>query len=137
MISSGQFWLIFLIIILVGAVLFMLTGFIYVHKNHKAVLEKNGEFYAVKGRGLYYFLPFVGRRVGMYRISPYEEEIEYNGKKLVVTFQIEDFKTYHYNGHSVTKLVEVLKKDHKLETISDLESLLPTLGIKVIKIKEK
>lgn len=135
--SSGQFWLILGITLLVGALLFMATGFIYVHKNHKAVIEKDGEFYDVKGRGLYYFLPFKARRVGMYRTGKYEEEIKLNDKKIVVTFTISDFKKYHYNGHSIYFLVEVLKEDHEISKISDLEALLPTLGVEIVKIKEK
>lgn len=53
--SDSQFWIILIVILTVGGLLYLASGFIYVHKGYMAVIEKDGKFYAVKPRGLYFF----------------------------------------------------------------------------------
>ncbi|HOF65416.1 MAG TPA: hypothetical protein PL120_02325 [Bacilli bacterium] len=135
--SDSQFWVILIVILAVGGLLYLASGFIYVHKGYMAVIEKDGKFYAVKPRGLYFFLPMRARRVGMYKIREYEDTAVLNGKTIVVRYNIKDYKTFHYSGREVTYLLEVLKKKHPNLVFEDLKKLLPTLGIEIISIKEE
>ena len=99
MLTNWQFALIFLGVLLLGGLLFFLTGFIRVYKGRVAIIERVGQFVGLYKPGIYYFAPILYRRVGMYRVGEIKETYLINRVDYQITYEITDVKQYHYVGH--------------------------------------
>lgn len=134
--ETWQFALIMLAIVLLGIILFALTGFIVVKRNHVAIIEKMGNFVGIYKPGLYYFAPLLYRRVGMYKIDKIEKIIEIKKEEYKLNYEIEDVKMFHYIGkHDVeTILVRTLKETDNLS--ETLTKNYKQIGVKFISLEK-
>ncbi|MCR5333249.1 MAG: hypothetical protein K6E11_04465 [Bacilli bacterium] len=135
--------MLFLIIILgallLGGILFVLTGFINVRKGRVAIIEKAGEFVGIYREGTYYFAPIVYRRVGMYSMGEISETYLINRIDYKVTYEIIDVMKYHYEGHhdmyGLVKASLVDSKDHLSDALKTRANAIGVRFIKLEKIK--
>ena len=104
-----EMWIVILVVLgvlLLGALLFMATGFIIISKNRVGIIEKMGKYIGTYKSGLYYYLPLMVRRVGYYHIGETKQKVRVNAKNYIVRYEIENFKTFHYEGnHDVLGIV--------------------------------
>lgn len=124
-----------LVIIAVGIILFVLTGFIGVKKGWVAVIEKVGLYVGTYTKRWTYFTPLLYRRVGMYPLSPMTKPIEVNGKKFIVTYKILDAKAYHYSGHDVQGALRLAYKAPEIPTRENIQSVVSSIGCECIDVK--
>ncbi len=124
-----------LVIIAVGIILFVLTGFIGVKKGWVAVIEKMGIYVGTYTKRWTYFTPLLYRRVGMYPLSAMTKPIDVNGKKFIVTYRILDAKAYHYSGHDVQGAVRCAYKGPELPTQENVQTVIQSIGCECIDVK--
>ncbi len=92
------------LVILIVAIL-ILSGLFIVDNKHVAVFEKMYAFYAVKEKGIYFFTPFLVRRVGYYKKDIQYIKFVINKKTYYLAYVIKDVKKYHYKGHNFNEIV--------------------------------
>ncbi len=138
LLQPWQFALIALGIALLGAILFVLTGFIYVKKGYVAIIERTGLYVGIFEKGFHYFAPLLYRRVGMYPVGEAEREIVIDKVKYFVKYEITDVKCFHYVGnHDLeTPLKDALanNKDKLKETLIEKYS---AIGVKFIGLQKE
>ncbi len=125
-----------LIAIIVGAILLSLSGIIYVKKGYTAIIEKLGVYYGTYHSGIYYFAPFVYRRVGLYKNSNSEFELIINKTIIRIKISIIDFQKYHYSTKSFSNIVDDLKSKDFAEVtqfINELQNELIKIGCSLVK----
>ena len=132
---------VFLIIILgalvLGGILFLLTGFISVKKGRIAIIEKAGAFVGIYRPGIYYFAPIVYRRVGMYRVGEITEIYELNRIEYRITYEIEDVKKYHYEGkHDMYGIMRASLSDSKDNLSQAMKTRSAAIGVRFIKLEK-
>lgn len=124
--------------IILGAIIFFLAGVYKVKENKAMVIEKAEKFYGVYTKGLYFFMPIVYKRKGVYTLVPMERDIYIEGlRDMVLTYQVIDVEKYHYYDGDVSDLVR-----RTYEKFPDLEEEilideLNNIGIKYISIRAK
>lgn len=124
-----------IICVIVGIILFLLSGVFYVKEGKVAVFEKLYKFYAYKGKGLYFFTPFLVRRVGYYSSTVERNKIKLKSSTVFITYKISDFFKYHYEGHCFKEtLVEKIKEAENIEqNYQDITfSLASRFGVEII-----
>jgi regulator of protease activity HflC (stomatin/prohibitin superfamily) len=129
------FWVILLAIILIGIILFFLTGFIHIHRGYIGIIEEMGVYKGVYQPGYYYFHPLYGRRVGMYKSGLHINDIVFRDQLFRVTYVIDDVKAYHYAGHNLMLFVDDLLMKNKKNKIDELAESLKKYGIKIENIE--
>lgn len=135
--DTGWFWVILIAIILLGVILFYLTGFIHIHKGYIGIIEEMGEFKGVFKPGFYYFHPLYGRRVGMYKTGLHVQDIIFKKDLYRISYYIDDVKVFHYAGHNVMRFIDEIQAKNKKVTMNELGSLLAEYGMKVENIELK
>lgn len=127
--------LIIFITFIIAIVLFILSGFFRVKKNYVAIFEKMYAFYDVKEQGMYFFTPFIVRRVGYYQKEIQYIRINLLNDDVYIKYQVEDFKMFHYQGHNFNQvIVDELKKvsNDISQVVYDVSQ---KYGIKIIDLK--
>lgn len=105
--TGEQFAIIIASILLLGILLYISTGFIFVNKSRVAIIERMGKYVGTYGPKLYYFAPLIYRRVGYYKVGIISQKIVIDRKKYIVQFEILNFKQFHYVGnHDVTGILK-------------------------------
>lgn len=135
-ISFNWLYIVAIIAIIIGIVLMVLSGFIYVKKGYTAIIEKLDVYHGTYKSGFHYFAPFVYRRVAMYKNGPNEIELTINKTIIRVKIEIIDFKQYHYSTKSYMDVVNTLKDNDYAEItqfISELQNELINIGCSLIK----
>lgn len=124
--------------ILLGSLIFFLAGVYKVKKDKAMVIEKAEKFYGIYKEGTYFFMPVLYKRKGVYTLVPMEKDINIKElRPMVLTFQVEDVKEYHYYDGDVEKRVmEIYEKSPDLDE-ETLREGLKEIGIKYIKIRAK
>lgn len=135
--ETWQFALIMLAIVILGIILFALTGFIVVKKKCVAIIEKVGNFVGVYKPGIYYFAPLLYRRVGMYRMDQIDKIIAINKQEYKLKYEIEDVKIFHYIGkHDVESILVASLRDNN-DNLSDvLSKRYNQIGVKFISLEK-
>ncbi len=129
-------WQLILLIIsiafIIAIVLFFLSGLFHVKKNHVAVFEKMYAFYCVKEQGIYFFTPFIVRRVGYYQKEIQYIRINLANEDVFIKYQVDDFKSFHYAGHNFNQVIvdELKKVENDITELVD--DLAKRYGIKII-----
>ena len=133
-----QFALIALGICLLGVGLFFLTGFIYVKKNHVAIVERTGLYVGIFEKGFHYFTPLMYRRVGMYPKGETEKEIKIDRVKYFLKYEILDVKTFHYVGnHDLETPLKNALIDNKENLKEILIEKYSSIGVKFIGLQKE
>lgn len=129
--------LIIIICIIIAIFLIILSGLFYVKKDYAAVFEKMYSFYAVKGKGIYFFTPFFIRRVGYYSLEANHIKINLKNFDVFIKYKIEDVKKFHYSGHCFNEVIseELRKIDDNFENL--INTTAEKYGIKIMLIKIK
>ena len=134
--NINSLYIIVLIALIIGALLFFLSCFIHVKKGYTAIIEKMEVYYGTYKSGFYLFAPFVYRRVGMYKNEPTEFEVSVCDKIIRIKVQIIDFKEYHYAHKYYGDLVNDLQNNHYEsidQYINNLQELLISIGCSLVK----
>ena len=122
--------------IIVGVIIFFSIGIYKVKKKHAVIIEKVDTFYKVIEQGWHYYLPIIYRRVGYYCIAPQQRTVYLdNGKKLLVSYQIVDVKTYHYSGIKIEDLLKKIRRDNESITKDLLISEFEKRGLLFLSIQ--
>ena len=132
-----EFLLTVIAILLMGILLFILTGFIHVKKGFAAIIEKTGRYCGTYQAGLYYFVPLLMRRVGMYKLGECHRFVELDRQKgYFVDYEIMDIKLFHYSGHDIEALVRLARNESPDDLAVSLKTRCPTIGARFISITE-
>lgn len=127
--------IVILVSLIIGIILFLLSGLFIVKDKKVAVLEKLYKFYKCAGKGVHFYTPFLVRRVGYYSTEIEYIKMQINEKKIFISYQIDDFEKYHYAGHCFKEIIfDEINKDleHINDVITDTAS---RFGIKIIEIR--
>ena len=131
------FLLVIVSILVVGAILFFLTGFIIVKKNHIAIIEKAGQFEGIYESGWHYFRPLLYRRAGMYKKGEAQIKLEINRINYLLTYEIIDVKKFHYEGnHDFLGIVKASLKEDKTKISDYLINRFNLVGVRFIKLEK-
>ena len=124
--------------IVIGSVMFFLAGIYKVKKDKAMVIEKSEQFYGIYKEGLYFFMPVLYKRKGVYTLVPMEKDIHIDGlRDMVITYQVVDVKKYHYyEGDVELKIQSTYEKFPNLDE-ETLRNELENIGIKYISIRGK
>lgn len=134
--SNETFYIVLASIAFVGVILFILTGFIRVNKGFVAIVEKMGLYVGTYQSGLHYFAPLTSRRVGLYKLGEVRRLVEVNRyQSFFLTYEIINFKNFHYKGHNLDSLVKLAFKENPLDLESSLKKTCPLLSVRFIKIE--
>ena len=129
-------YIIAIVALVVGAILFFLSCFIHVKKGYIAIVERMEIYHGTYKEGNYLFAPFIYRRVGMYKTTPTEIELTICKRIIKIKIQIQDFKEYHYAHKSFNEVVNELAKqefDDIDQFIITLQKSLTEIGCSLIK----
>lgn len=136
MLEPWQFALVFLGILLLGGILYALTGFISVKKGRVAIIERIGQFVGLYKPGLYYFAPMLYRRVGMYRVGVIKDQYLINRIDYQLTYEIVDVKIYHYVGkHDIEGILRASLKDSRNDLSNVMIKRCEAIGVKFIQLE--
>ncbi|MCQ2793337.1 MAG: hypothetical protein MJ221_02810 [Bacilli bacterium] len=136
MLEPWQFALVFLGILLLGGILYALTGFISVKKGRVAIIERVGQFVGLYKPGLYYFAPMLYRRVGMYRVGVIKDQYLINRIDYQLTYEIIDVKIYHYVGkHDIEGILRATLKDSRNDLSNVMNKRCEAIGVKFIQLE--
>lgn len=136
MLEPWQFALVFLGILLLGGILYALTGFISVKKGRVAIIERVGQFVGLYKPGLYYFAPMLYRRVGMYRVGVIKDQYLINRIDYQLTYEIIDVKIYHYVGkHDIEGILRASLKDSRNDLSNVMNKRCEAIGVKFIQLE--
>lgn len=124
-------------VIAIGVLLFALTGFIRVKKGHVAIIEKTALFVGIYRSGLYYFAPLLYRRVGMYPTKEITRHFVINRQGYILTYQIVNFKKYHYEGHhDIESVLKASLNDNADNLTMALIERSKRIGVRFIKLEK-
>lgn len=126
--------------IFIGLLFIIFSGTFYIKKDQVGVFEKLYKFYVVRNHGLHMMAPFITRCVGRYPSSIQRIKFSLEKYDVYIVYQIEDFKSYHYNGHNFKEyLLENLKsiEEKDIEDYIKKEAIPYGIQIQEIKIKNK
>lgn len=137
MLEPWQFGLVFVGVLILGGLLYALTGFIHVKKGCVAIIERVGNFVGLYKPGTYYFAPVLYRRVGMYRIGEISSNFYVNRDEYKITYEITDVKKYHYVGaHDIEGILNASLKDSKDNLSEVLIIRCENIGVRFIKLEK-
>lgn len=87
-----------IIILVISLTLIILSGLFIVKNDEICVFEKFYKYYCSKTKGVYFFTPFITRRVGKYKLDNQYLKINLKDNKIYLIYKIDDAKLYHYNN---------------------------------------
>lgn len=123
-------------ILLLGGILYALTGFIHVCKGRLAIIERAGQFVGIYKPGWYYFAPVLYRRVGMYRVGEVKERFLIRRVEYQITYEIIDIKQYHYVGkHDIEGVLSATLKDSRNELSDVMTRRCNDIGVRFIQLE--
>ncbi len=124
--------------IVLGLGLFFLSGVYVVKKNKAILIEKTGQFYGVYKKGVYFFMPILYQRKGVYSVGENKQDIHIlNGRVLVLTYEIEDVEKFHYSELNIEQAINEVNSTTKEMSEELLENALKEIGVKYISIRAK
>lgn len=131
--------IVLIITILIATILFICSGIFIVKEDFVCVFEKFYKYHTTKTKGIYFFTPFLTKRVGIY--STKNQYIKFNLKKtkIYLTYKIKDAKIYHYCNHDnfkddlYQKLLESENSSNDFNTL--INDYLLNYGLEAISIK--
>lgn len=93
-------------------------------------------FLTFKTKGVYFFTPFLVRRVGYYSTENEYIKLQIKEKQIYIVYRIDDFVKYHYSGHCFKEMIfDTLNKvDEYEKAICDFAD---KNGIKILDLKIK
>ncbi|NLB49289.1 MAG: hypothetical protein GX807_00500 [Erysipelotrichia bacterium] len=119
-----------------GLIIFIFSCIYYVKKDHVMIIEKMQQYHGTYTRGIYWFWPFAYRRVGYYALVPLKRKIHlYNGRKVLVEYQIDDPLKYHYFKTNVESFINKIAKENEELNLEVIKKNFATIGITFIGIK--
>ncbi len=129
-----EFLLIVLIILTIGVLLFLLTGFIVVKKGQIAIVERLGLYVGTYKSGIRYFAPLIYRRVGMYPIGVLTKKVDVSRfDSIFVKYEILDVKKYHYVGHhDIDGIIRLALNEKRLDDGEYMTSQFKKIGVRYI-----
>ncbi len=131
--------IVLIIAIIIAMIIFIFSGIFIVKEDNICVFEKFYKFYKVKTKGIYFFTPFLTKRVGKY--STKNQYIKFNLKhtQLYLIYKISDAKTYHYCNHNEFKddlYNQLLISENNTNGFNELiKTVCIKYGLEVISIK--
>lgn len=129
--------IILIIVIILGIILFILTGYIIVKKEHIAIIEKNGQFVGIYKKGWHYFTPLIYRRVGMYKLGEIRQKIIIDRETYYLTYTIENYYKFHYEGkHDTLGILKSSLNDRFNDLSKSLDVKLKYIGANFIKLEK-
>lgn len=136
-IGTLEFTLIVLIILALGIILFLLSGFIHIKKDHVALIERLGLYVGTYKSGLRYYTPLLYRRVGMYKMGEVIRKVNVSRfDSVLVKYEILDVKLYHYSGHNIDSIIKTQYAKNGVEAGNDLKDLFSKIGVRFISIEK-
>ena len=125
------------IIIVLGVLVFFLTGIYHVKKDYAIVINKAGQFYCVHDKGTHFHMPIVYQRAGLYCTAPIVKRyVANNGNHLDITYQIIDVEKYHNNRISLDDLMKRIEKENSEINFTVLSEKFSLYGLKFININK-
>lgn len=123
------------IFIVLGAVVFFLTGIYHVKKDHAIVINKANEFYCVYDHGTHFKMPVLYQRAAVYCTAPIiKKYVANNGNHLDITYQIENVELYHKNRIDIDGLMKRIEKENSVINSTVLSEKFSLYGLKFINI---
>ncbi len=132
----NYFILAVVISLILGLIIFILSGVFVVKENMVAVFEKLYKFHSIKEKGVYFLTPFLVRRVGYYSKEIKYIKMKFADKTIYLKYKIDDFIKFHYAGHCFQ---ETILEELKNTTFYEETILLyaDKFGVKILEINIK
>lgn len=131
--SELDFLFIALSILLLGIILFFLTGFVKIKKDSIAIIERMGMYVGTYREGIRYFLPLIYRRAGMYKIGETSRDVDISRyEKSHVNYEIMNVKLFHYSGHDFDGIIRIAYRDYKNDMDTYLKDAFLKVGVRYI-----
>lgn len=122
-------------ILLLGIILYLITGFLFIGKNRVGIIERVGKYIGTFGPKLYYFGPLIYRRVGYYRLGETSQTLIIDRQKYIVKYEIQNFKTWHYIGnHDTLGIVKASLNDKEKDLSKLLIDRFKMVGVRFISL---
>lgn len=132
-------WLFLIIvasILLVGLILFLCNGFLFIGKGRVGVIERIGNYVGTYKKGLYYFTPLLYRRVGYYKVGETLQRFRLERKQYQIKYEIKNYKTWHYVGHhDVLGIVSASLKEKDADLSKLLIERFSLVGVRFISLE--
>lgn len=123
--------------ILIGLIIFIISGFYKVPKNHGIIFERSCKFNSYYDKGVHFKFPIFYQRVAVYCIVPQTRKyIAQNGNKLDVTFTITDPVKYHYSELKFDEIMKKIEKENEDVNLQVLKDSFVIYGLEFISIKK-
>ena len=123
--------------LLIGAGIFFLAGVHHPKKDYAIIIERAGEYYCTYTSGTHFKMPLAYQRVGNYCTAPIiRGYITKANNHIMITYQIEDVKTFHYSRTKFEDIMEKIEKENKEVNLQVLTDNFTKYGLKLISIKK-
>lgn len=130
MTPKWRFTILMLAVVLAGIIIFFLAGIIKVRKGRVALIERLGNYVGTYRPGVYYLFPVIYRPVGSYPIGETKKVIKTASRKYLVSYEIDDFKLFHYVGHEDLKsLLDLALRESPSDPAASLRRRAPLIGV--------
>ena len=137
MTDSELIILITVITIFIAICLILSSGVFIVKEDKICVFEKLYKFYTFKEKGIYFFTPFITKKVATYSTKNQYLQIVLTNYYIYIIYKINDVEKYHYNGNYKEKIYDSLKKEEHI--IDDYKLYISSFnenhGVELIDIK--
>ena len=127
-----------IVVLVIGPLIFFLSGIYKVKKNQVMVIEKIDTFYKLYEEGKYFLMPILYKRRGVYTLGKQTRLLKIEGlKDIEITFEINDVKKYHYSKDDViSKINEVYYSGVQIDE-EILKNSLMDIGVTFISARTK
>ena len=98
--------LIICIAIVICVLIFLSFGFCVNDKKHKIIITRKKKFFSELDEGVFYFLPFIYKKAGVYWKGKREEMVKCKLASFIVSYEIYDFKKFHNGVGPIKKYFE-------------------------------
>lgn len=111
------------LILIFGSLFFFLAGRIKVNKDEVIIIERMGIYKETWTEGIHHLNPLLEKRVGAYKKQLVTIQGVYLKQTIKITYQIDDFKTYHYSERNYPESLMLFLKVEQV-SLEDLENQL-------------
>lgn len=129
------FIILFVIVLTISLLIILASGLFIVKDNQVAVFEKMYKFLCVKEKGIYFFTPFLTRRVGYYTLEVQYIKFKIEDRTYYIAYKIQDAYKFHYAGHDFKDIIYSTCLENKNDIQAMINYKIEEYGLVLIDLK--